>query len=76
MKIDIDELSEQLARDPSLSDYDFWRALRTVNDRIFSLGRDKAPVPMEFLHVRAILRKARAKRRSQRGKEGPSCDRR
>jgi hypothetical protein len=66
MKIDIDKLSDQLASDPAVTDYEFWRALRIVNDEIFKLGRSKEPVPMEFLQLRAVLRKARAKRKATR----------
>lgn len=66
MKTDIDRLSEELALDSTVTDYDFWRALRTVNDQIFALDRARSPIPIKFLHLRAILRRAWAKRKAAR----------
>lgn len=66
MKADIDKLSEELASDSSVTDYDFWKAIRTLNDRIFVLDRSRSPIPIQFLRLRAVLRKARAKRRGDR----------
>ena len=68
MKVDIDRLSEELASDLKVTDYDFWRALRTVNAQIFALDRAKSPIPIKFLHLRAVLRRARAKRKARRSR--------
>lgn len=66
MKVDVNKLSDELASDSTISDYEFWRALRLVNDEIFAIGRTKKPTPIEFLQLRAALRKARAKRKAQK----------
>jgi hypothetical protein len=63
MKIDTEKLASELASDNKLSDYDFWRALKTVNNEIFTMSRNNAPIPIEVVRLRAILKKARAKRK-------------
>jgi hypothetical protein len=56
---EIDRLSRRLAKNPLGSDYDFWRALRDLNDEIYALGKCGHPVPINLLRLRAILREAR-----------------
>jgi len=63
MKIDVAQMSSRLASDHSLSDYDFWRALRTIDDEIYRIGRLREPIPMKMIYARAILKTARNKRR-------------
>jgi hypothetical protein len=63
MKIDINEMSEKLARDPSISDYDFWRTLKNLNNEIFHIANNNDPIPMELIRWRAVLNKARSKRK-------------
>jgi hypothetical protein len=62
MPIDIDMLSDQLARDPSFSDYDFWKALQQIDNDLFALQRGGRPLPFKLLQQRRILRDARRKR--------------
>ena len=63
MKIDITEMSEKLARDPSISDYDFWRTLKNLNNEIFDIANNNDPIPMELIRWRAVLAKASSKRK-------------
>ncbi len=62
MSIDIDHTSERLANDPRLSDYDFWRSLKNLENEIFQLSSRKEPVPIEMLRWRRILSRARHRR--------------
>jgi hypothetical protein len=62
MSIDIDHTSERLANDPRLSDYDFWRSLKNLENEIFQLSSRKEPVPIEMLRWRRILSSARHRR--------------
>jgi hypothetical protein len=62
MNIDIDRTSERLANDPRLSDYDFWRSLKNLENEIFQLSSRKEPVPIEMLRWRRILSGARHRR--------------
>ncbi|UUP16114.1 hypothetical protein [Nitratireductor thuwali] len=59
MKVDVKEMSERLAYDPAFSDYDFWRALKSLDDELFRIEYERRPVPMELVFARAILRRAR-----------------
>jgi hypothetical protein len=62
MSTDIDRTSERLANDPRLSDYDFWRSLKNLENEIFQLSVRKEPVPIEMLRWRRILSSARNRR--------------
>ena len=62
MKIDITEMSEKLARDPSISDYDFWRALKNLDNEIYRMSGDHQPIPLEMIRWRAIIKQARSRR--------------
>jgi hypothetical protein len=62
MKIDIDAASDKLAADTSITDYDFWRSLKNVNNRIFEIANSNEPIPMDMIRWRAILKQARTKR--------------
>jgi hypothetical protein len=62
MRLDIDAMSEKLARDPGISDYDFWRTLKNLNNEIFLITNNHKPIPMELIRWRAILERARSKR--------------
>jgi len=66
MKIDIHKLSDELAADPEVTDYDFWRALQKLNDEFFAIERDGRPIPMKIIQQRSIIRRARQKRRAGR----------
>ena len=62
MKIDINELSERLAADPNLTDYDFWRTLKNLNNEILDIANNNDPIPMELIRWRAVLDRAQSKR--------------
>jgi hypothetical protein len=65
MKIDINAMSEKLARDPGISDYDFWRTLKNLNNEIFQAANSNQPIPFEMIRWRAILKGARSRRRKR-----------
>ncbi|WP_378949994.1 hypothetical protein [Mesorhizobium sp. ANAO-SY3R2] len=62
MHTDIEATANKLACDPRISDYDFWRSLRNLNNEIFVIANNKRPIPIEMLRWRVILRQARSKR--------------
>lgn len=62
MKIDIEAASAKLAADPRISDYDFWRSLKNLNNEIFQIANSNEPIPMDMIRWRAILKQARSKR--------------
>lgn len=62
MKVDVNALADDLARDGSIGDYDIWRALKTIEDELYRADRRGRPIPMDLIFARAILRKARLKR--------------
>jgi hypothetical protein len=65
MKIDVAQMSSRLACDHSISDYDFWRALKTINNELYRMERLHLPIPMKMIYARAILTSARNQRRSK-----------
>ena len=62
MTIDTATTSEKLARDPRVSDYDFWRSLKNIDNEIFQIASAKGPIPIEMLRWRRILIEARIRR--------------
>jgi hypothetical protein len=62
MTSDINHLSRRLAVNPLATDYDFWRALRDLNDEIYATTKRGEPVPIDLLRLRATLRRERAAR--------------
>ena len=62
MKIDIKVEADRLAADPRISDYDFWRSLKNLNNEIFHIANSNEPIPMDMIRWRAILKQARSKR--------------
>lgn len=62
MKRDIRAEADRLAEDRRLSDYDFWRTLKNVENEIFRLSSQGDPIPFELVRWRAIVREARHKR--------------
>ncbi len=62
MKIDIKATSDRLAADQRITDYDFWRSLKNVDNEIFQIANSNEPIPMDIIRWRAILKQARFKR--------------
>jgi hypothetical protein len=62
MKIDIKATSDRLAADGRITDYDFWRSLKNVDNEIFQIANNNEPIPMDMIRWRAILKQARLKR--------------
>jgi hypothetical protein len=57
-------LSNILARDERISDYDFWRALRRIEQELYRCRRSGKPVPIDLVYARRIIDAARTKRNS------------
>jgi hypothetical protein len=62
MRIDIEKASDRLADDPRLTDYDFWRSLKNLNNEIFHIANNNDPIPLDMIRWRVILKQARVKR--------------
>ncbi|MBL8575882.1 hypothetical protein ABMA32_11350 [Mesorhizobium sp. VNQ89] len=62
MKQDIGAVAHRLADDQRISDYDFWRALKNLNNEIYRIADDRQPIPMEMIRWRAIIKQARSRR--------------
>ena len=62
MRIDIEATSDRLAADYRITDYDFWRSLKNVDNEIFQIANSNEPIPMDMIRWRAILKQARTKR--------------
>lgn len=60
---DVSRLSSVLAGDESISDYEFWRALKTLNNELYRIERLRLPIPINVIYARQIIRAARVKRR-------------
>ncbi|MGN6771347.1 MAG: hypothetical protein ACTHJQ_16090 [Rhizobiaceae bacterium] len=64
MNIDLDKLSKRLAANTTISDYEFWRASKTINQALYMMERYNLPIPIDVLRARNIIRQARNKRRN------------
>ena len=62
MKTDIKVEVDRLAADPRISDYDFWRSLKNVDNEIFHIANNNEPIPFDMIRWRSILKRARLKR--------------
>lgn len=64
MKIDVARMADRLARDPRITDYDFWRAMKNLDNEIFDIANSNEPIPIRILRWREIVRRARDARRA------------
>lgn len=62
MKLDIWAEADRLADDHRITDYDFWRMLKNLENEIFRASSSKEPISFDVIRWRAILRQARAQR--------------
>lgn len=62
MKTDIKVEVDRLAADPRITDYDFWRSLKNVDNEIFHIANNNEPIPFDMIRWRSILKRARLKR--------------
>jgi hypothetical protein len=62
MNIDFNKLSKRLAADATISDYDFWRASKSINQALYMIERYNLPIPIDVLRARNIICQARKKR--------------
>jgi len=60
--IDSIAMSEILASDTTISDYEIWSEIRTVENEIYTASRLGAPINIEMLYARKIMQMARNKR--------------
>ena len=63
--IDVDRISDRLACDPLVTDYDFWRAIKELEYELYAVEQRGGPVPIEFLRLRRIMHSASRKHRSR-----------
>lgn len=62
MKQDIGMAAHRLAEDARISDYDFWRTLKNIDNEIYRIADDRQPIPIEMIRWRVIIRQARSRR--------------
>ena len=62
MRLDITTETERLARDPRLSDYDFWRTLKNIETELYAYESRREPIPFDLIRWRRIVRAARSRR--------------
>ena len=62
MAIDDDGMSRAVARCRSLDPYSLWRALKDLENEIYSIKRANEPIPIEMIRMRAVLLRARGKK--------------
>lgn len=66
-------LSRILARDPAICEYDFWHALRKIEDELYDCFRLGRPIPIELVYARRIISAAWSARKSGQGLSGPQA---
>jgi hypothetical protein len=62
MSDQVSRRARQLALDPDISDYEFWRTLKSVRHEIYRLLRAGRPVPIRLLYARKTLEMAIVRR--------------
>ena len=68
MKLDIRAAADRLAEDRRITDYDFWRMLKNLDDEIFRAGSAGEPISFDAVRLRAVLRQARSQRERLTGR--------
>ncbi len=64
---DLQKMARRLAADERLSDYDFWRWLKDIDDLLYRAERDRLPIPFNLILARRVLRNARLRRTGRSG---------
>jgi hypothetical protein len=64
MSLDIDRLSQRIARSRHADGYKLWRTQKDLDTEIYQLESAKQPIPLELARMRAIIGRARAFRNS------------
>lgn len=54
--------ARRLALDPDISDYEFWRTLKSISHEIYRLQRARQPIPIRLLYARRTIEMAIARR--------------
>lgn len=62
MKKDIGAVAHRLAEDGRITDYDFWRALKNLDNEIYRMSGERQPIPIDMIRWRAIIKQARSRR--------------
>ncbi|QPC88178.1 hypothetical protein GA830_16515 [Mesorhizobium sp. NBSH29] len=70
MRLDIHQTSEELAFDQTITDYDFWRTLKNLNNEILDVANNNDPIPFDLIRWRAVIGKAWAKREDLNARGG------
>ena len=63
LKIDVQQMSKNLANDPRISNYKLAQAYKRLSDELKAIERRSSAIPMEIIFARAILRRASEMRR-------------
>jgi len=64
MTLEIDRISQRVARSRHADGYKLWRTQKDLDTEIYQLTSAKRPVPLQLVRMRAIIAKARAFRNS------------
>jgi hypothetical protein len=60
MTLEIDRLSQRVARSRHFDGYKLWRTQKDLDAKIYQLESAKQPIPLELARMRAIIARARA----------------
>ncbi len=59
LKIDVQQMSRNLAEDPRITSYKLARAFERLDEELRAIEGRRSAIPMEMIFARAILRRAR-----------------
>lgn len=65
MPTEIEKIASKIAHSPLFDGYSLWRVLKDVNNQIFDLQRQRAPIPIELVRLRVIITKSQQLRRGR-----------